>query len=1000
MNSIKILGLNIHGVSSKLENEALVSFLKDFDIVILSELKCDYPFSLPGFKTLRSSIIPGEESRGGVAILFKYSIWKYVHSVAQYIDQIWFTLSCCDNTRIGGVYITPRDSPYFTLNSFAILQEECSANEDRCLIIGDLNSRIPDLDTFADPTARISYSVNVDIGSNYNGRDLKQLMLNNRVVPLNHMIRGERHFAGSLTFKKKSKWISQIDWALCSMSKVPAVTSFDILPDVNLPTDHAPISVTLAGDQCYYEGLIASAADLGQSVLPNAPRKLAPKLDRIDQLAFGSNLPDPKLFWESNFTTVDDIANFICNSLHNAACAAKTPLTHGNQGDDVNFRSSHSRWNYILNNGDSRQLWQAINWNGKFDSPPDCREKPSDDTFCEYFTGLLNPSTAPTDLYIPESHTYVPVLDDPIQPAEVESAIKTLKANKAAGTDGISPGLFKLLSDEWLLIVTFLFNMVFQGAYPLEWALARMFMIFKKGPRLEPSNYRGISVINSIAKLYDMVLNSRFIQWYKPRPEQAGAQKGRGCEEQLLTLRLLIDIARKTGRTLYIGFVDFEKAYDKIDRNLLLSKLSQSGCGSTFLRAIGRALQSTMSIIGGSTFRSTLGVRQGGATSCSLFTFYVDCIIRTLDECGPDDWLGLFHCLMQMDDTAVVATCRSRFVDKLLKLKRCSDSLCQTMHPVKSMFCTVNVQDLSPIILDNVTISHTVKYVYLGGTLSNSLISNQIKDHMAAKQGHLLKFMSFLHKNNEAPFQVKESVWQSALTSAIMYGCETWLTSDLRHAEAPYMSSLKQLLGVRISTCNDIALLEAGVPSPRAYIVGRQQRFLQKLMARTDFSSSYIGTIMVEAQRVKSPMGKRITALLENSPTLTPSVEAAVRQSESTRRSIYRAVNPKLERVKLYSDSSCPEYARIAATRIRLGSHRLRVETGRWSRLPRDQCTCSCPQNAVQDEPHVLLDCPLTRQLRVNDPELSRLVSIPQLFDSITPRVAAIYCHRVLQQYM
>ena len=92
MNSIKILGLNIHGVSSKLENEALVSFLKDFDIVILSELKCDYPFSLPGFKTLRSSIIPGEESRGGVAILFKYSIWKYVHSVAQYIDQIWFTL--------------------------------------------------------------------------------------------------------------------------------------------------------------------------------------------------------------------------------------------------------------------------------------------------------------------------------------------------------------------------------------------------------------------------------------------------------------------------------------------------------------------------------------------------------------------------------------------------------------------------------------------------------------------------------------------------------------------------------------------------------------------------------------------------------------------------------------------------------------------------------------------------------------------------------------------
>ena len=213
------------------------------------------------------------------------------------------------------------------------------------------------------------------------------------------------------------------------------------------------------------------------------------------------------------------------------------------------------------------------------------------------------------------------------------------------------------------------------------------------------------------------------------------------------------------------------------------------------------------------------------------------------------------------------------------------------------------------------------------------------------------------------------------------------------------MSSLKQLLGVRISTCNDLALLEAGAPSPRSYIVGRQRRFLQKLMSRTDFSSSYIGAFIKEAQHVKSPMGKRITALLANTPDLTPSIEGAVRQSQSTRRAMYRVINPGLKRVRMYNDSTCPEYARIAATRIRLGSHRLRVETGRWSRLPRDQCTCSCPQAAVQDEPHVLLDCPLTRQLRVNDPELQRIVSVPQLFDNVIPRVAAMYCHKVLLQF-
>merc|ERR1711994_597046 len=106
-----------------------------------------------------------------------------------------------------------------------------------------------------------------------------------------------------------------------------------------------------------------------------------------------------------------------------------------------------------------------------------------------------------------------------------------------------------------------------------------MFMIFKKGGRLDPANYRGISLINAITKIYDMVLNNRFIKWYKPRSEQAGAQKGRGCEEQIMVLRLLISIAQKTGRTLYIAFVDFCKAYDKILRSLLLSKLAEAGCG-------------------------------------------------------------------------------------------------------------------------------------------------------------------------------------------------------------------------------------------------------------------------------------------------------------------------------------------------------------------------------------------------------------------------------------
>ena len=87
-------------------------------------------------------------------------------------------------------------------------------------------------------------------------------------------------------------------------------------------------------------------------------------------------------------------------------------------------------------------------------------------------------------------------------------------------------------------------------------------MLFKRGNRQDPNNYRGISIINSIAKIFDMVICNRLEQWFKPFREQAGAQKGRSCIEHIVTLRLLTDYATKKKCKLFITFVDFSKAYD------------------------------------------------------------------------------------------------------------------------------------------------------------------------------------------------------------------------------------------------------------------------------------------------------------------------------------------------------------------------------------------------------------------------------------------------------
>ena len=93
--------------------------------------------------------------------------------------------------------------------------------------------------------------------------------------------------------------------------------------------------------------------------------------------------------------------------------------------------------------------------------------------------------------------------------------------------------------------------------------LSKLVVLFKKGKNI-CSNYRGISINDNIFKIFDCMLYRRLSLWYKPKTELAGAHKGRGCVEQILTIRLLRDYAEKSRQKLFLLFIDFEKAYDKV----------------------------------------------------------------------------------------------------------------------------------------------------------------------------------------------------------------------------------------------------------------------------------------------------------------------------------------------------------------------------------------------------------------------------------------------------
>jgi hypothetical protein len=331
------------------------------------------------------------------------------------------------------------------------------------------------------------------------------------------------------------------------------------------------------------------------------------------------------------------------------------------------------------------------------------------------------------------------------------------------------------------------------------------------------------------------------------------------------------------------------------------------------------------------------------------------------------------------------------------------------IHPTKSQFLAVNGKDISTIQVNDVKIGYAESYTYLGTIIENKTCANQVRSHIRAKGCQILKFSSFLVKNADAPYSVKELVWESALKSSILYGCETWLTSDLRAVEKPYMGSLKQLLGVRQSTCNDIALAEVGLADIKAQIRDKQMTYLKKLLERTDFRGSYIDFAINLAITCQSSMGLCIQSLKDDIYQRTDSaasvsksnIRARIRESNSTRRITYCEINPDLTVSPIYSPTcEVPEHARVATTRLRLSSHRLRVETGRWSRIPREERKCDCGQ--VQSEEHVLLFCPRSAALRSNFPVVSQVGSITQFFSGINQtnvKEICVFCDSTLKLF-
>ena len=219
---------------------------------------------------------------------------------------------------------------------------------------------------------------------------------------------------------------------------------------------------------------------------------------------------------------------------------------------------------------------------------------------------------------------------------EVQEVIRTLKPGKGAGIDEILPELLKSRSRHGILWLTRVCRVAWrEGRTPVDWQTGIVVPIIEKGDRRECSNYRGITLLSLPGKAYARVLERkcRTMVELKIQDTQCGFRPGQGTTDQLFTLRQVFEKAWKFAKPVYTAFIDLEKAYDRVPRDLLWSVLKEYGISGRLLAVIWSLYNDCKSHvrINGSksdSFRVRVDLRQGCVLSPLLLIIFINKISR------------------------------------------------------------------------------------------------------------------------------------------------------------------------------------------------------------------------------------------------------------------------------------------------------------------------------------------------------------------------------------
>ena len=321
--------------------------------------------------------------------------------------------------------------------------------------------------------------------------------------------------------------------------------------------------------------------------------------------------------------------------------------------------------------------------------------------FCSEFDGIYKPLDLSSLPDTPTSHGAPPLSFDSFSVDEVFDALKNLDTSKSPGPDDILPIFLKTCSNELALVLCKVFNFFVQkGQFSKAWKEANVVPVYKGGvkPKDDVGSYRPVSLTSILCKVLEKLISVRILKYADEHDiisdNQFGFRNGRNCEQMLVNFFHLVCKSLDDRKCNLVDgiFLDFSSAFDKVDHNLLLSKLHSLGIRGSLLQWIQNFLfeRKQRVVFKGAVSKwvsVTSGVPQGSVLGPIFFVLFVndlkDVVSSPLYQFA-DDHTIVRPILSRLDHIALQRDVHNIFRWTLRNKLPLNLSKCSVMHMTRS----------------------------------------------------------------------------------------------------------------------------------------------------------------------------------------------------------------------------------------------------------------------------------------------------------------------------